>query len=91
MKKAPVLIGIVFVLVVLAVLIKSSMNLAENGVRVEVCITYHGQQACRTASGKTEEFARRAAITNTCSQIASGVTESLQCENTPQDKYTVLK
>jgi hypothetical protein len=89
MKRTPVLVGIVFVLVVLAVLIYSSMNLAAH--RVEVCITYHGQQACRTASGNTEEFARRAAITNTCSQIASGVTDSLQCENTPADRYTVLK
>jgi hypothetical protein len=89
MKRKPVLVGIVFVLAVLAALIYSSMNLAAH--RVEVCITYNGQQACRIASGKTEEFARRAAITNTCSQIASGVTDSLQCENTPADKYTVLK
>jgi hypothetical protein len=88
-KRKPVLLGIVFVLAVLAVLIYSSMNLASH--RVEVCITYHGQQACRIASGSTEEFARRTAITNTCAQIASGVTDSLQCENTPADKYTVLK
>jgi hypothetical protein len=87
--KKPVLVGVIFVFVVLGVLVYSSMNLAKH--RVEVCLTFHGNPSCRTASGTTEEFARRTAITNACSQIASGVTDSIACENTAPDKVTVLK
>ena len=45
--KKPVWVGILFVIVVLAVLVYSSMNLA--GFRVEACMSYQGQTNCRTA------------------------------------------
>lgn len=89
MKKKPVLIGIAFLLIVLGVLVYSSMNLA--GKRVEVCVSFHEATSCRTASGSTEEFALRAATTNACAQVASGVTDSLQCEQAPPVKVTWLK
>jgi len=54
-------------------------------VRCEVCITYQGRNACRTASARTRELALRTATDNACAQIASGVTESNQCQNTPPD------
>jgi hypothetical protein len=87
--KKPVLIGVIFVFVILAVLVYSTMNLAQH--RVEVCITFQGNTSCRTASGTTEDFARHTATTNACAQIASGVTGSIGCENTQPDKVTVLK
>jgi hypothetical protein len=87
--KKPVLIGILFVIVVLAVLVYSTMNLAKH--RVEVCITFQGNASCRIAAGTTEDFARRTATTNACAQISSGVTGSIACENTQPDKVTVLK
>jgi hypothetical protein len=87
--KKPVLVGVLFVIVVLAVLVYSTLNLAKH--RVEVCLTFHGNSSCRTASGTTEEFARRTATTNACSQVSSGVTDSIACENTQPDKVTVLK
>lgn len=87
--KKPVLVGIIFVAVVLGVLIYSSLNLAKH--RVEVCITFHGNASCRIASGTTQEFARHTAITNACSQISSGVTDSIACENTEPTKVTILK
>ena len=87
--KKPVLIGVLFLLVILGVLIYSSMNLA--GKRVEVCVAFHGATACRTASGSTEEFALRTAVTNACAQVASGVTDSLACENATPVKVTWLK
>ncbi len=87
--KKPVLVGVIFVFVVLGVLVYSTMNLAKH--RVEVCITFQGHAACRTASGTTEDFARHTAITNACSQISSGVTDSIACENTQPDNVTVLK
>jgi hypothetical protein len=87
--KKPVLVGIIFAVFILGVLVYSSMNLAKH--RVEVCIAFHGNSSCRTASGTTEEFARHTAITNACSQISSGVTDSIACENTEPTKVTVLK
>jgi hypothetical protein len=85
----PVLVGIAIVLVILGVIIYSSFNLA--GHRVEVCIAYQDKAACRTASGSTEEFARRTAISNACAQIVSGMTDSIACEQSTPSKFTRLK
>ena len=87
--KKPVLLGIVFVVIFLGVIIYSSMNLS--GYRVEVCMNFGGRTNCRTASGSTEEFARRTATTNACAEIASGVTDSIACEQTVPTKVTRLK
>ena len=82
MKKS-VLLGIVFVLVFVVLVVYSALS--GGRIRCEVCITYQGRQACRTASARTRELARRTATENACAQIASGVTESNQCQNTPPD------
>jgi hypothetical protein len=87
--KKPVLIGIIFAVIVLGYIVYSSMNLSEH--RVEVCITFNGNSACRTAAGATEEFARRTATTNACAQLASGVTDSIACENTQPTSVKVIK
>lgn len=84
--KKPVLVGILIVVAILGVLVYSSMNLAK--YRVEVCMDFHGQTNCRTASGSTREFAQRTATTNACAAIASGVSDSIACENTPPTKVT---
>jgi hypothetical protein len=87
--KKPVLVGIVFVAVILGVIVYSTLNLAKK--RVEVCITFNGQTNCRTASGTDESFAMRSAVNNACAELASGVTESMQCEATKPSKITWLK
>lgn len=51
--------------------------------RVEVCVSYQGASACRVAEGRTRDEAQRAAHDNACSQITSGVTGTLGCQNTP--------
>nr|MDP9112565.1 hypothetical protein [Acidobacteriota bacterium] len=71
--KRPVLVGILIVLVILGVMVYSSLNLASH--RYEACMTFKGQTNCRTASGSTEAFATRTAISNACAGIASGVTD----------------
>jgi hypothetical protein len=73
-----VLIGIGFVLAVLAFLVYSSMHIAQ--YRVEVCIAFHGGNQCRTASADTQEHALRSAQSNACALLVSGVTETMQCE-----------
>jgi hypothetical protein len=87
--KKPVILGVLFVLLVLGVIVYSSLNLA--GHRVEVCVSYNGRSACRTASASTEEFALRTATANACAQIASGVTDTIGCERVTPDKVTRLK
>jgi hypothetical protein len=76
--KKPVLVGIVFVLVILAVIVYSTMNLAK--YKVEVCMQYKGATSCRAASGSTRENTLRAAVENACATIASGVTDTMQCQ-----------
>jgi len=73
-----VVIGVAFVLAVIAFLIYSSMNIAH--FRVEVCVAFRGANQCRTASADTKDHALRSAQSNACATLASGVTETMQCE-----------
>jgi hypothetical protein len=82
MKKS-VLLGILFILVVVGFVVYSTIGTGR--VRCEVCISFQGRSACRTASASTRELALRTATENACAQISSGVTESNQCNNTPPD------
>ncbi len=74
-----VAIGIGFVAIVVAFLIYSSMHIAKS--RVEVCVAFGGRTSCRTASADTREHALRSAQSNACALIASGVTDTMQCEH----------
>lgn len=85
MKKTVVL-AIAFAAAVLAVLIFTTIGI--NKFRCEVCVTFNGRTACRTAGASTEAQAVRTATENACAQIASGVTDSMACENTPPQKVT---
>ncbi len=48
--------------------------------RVEVCVAFNGRDSCRTARADTEDHALRSAQNNACALIASGVTDTMQCE-----------
>ncbi len=74
-----VVIGVAFVIVVLAFLVYSSMHIAK--YRVEVCIGFHGANQCRTASADTQDHALRSAQSNACALLVSGVTDTMQCEH----------
>jgi hypothetical protein len=87
--KKPVLVGIVFVLVVLAVIVYSTMNLGK--YRVEVCMTFNGRTQCRTARGDSEEHVLRTAAANACATIASGMTDSMACEHADPTSVRWLK
>jgi hypothetical protein len=80
--------GIVFALAVLGYLISSSFQ--RQPYRCKLCITYHGRQNCATGSAQSKMEAQRTAATTACAEIASGVTESNQCENTPPDSVDWL-
>jgi len=84
-----VAISLAFVGAVVAVLIRSTMNLAK--YRVEVCMAYQGRSECRTVGAATEDEAVRAATSNACATIASGVTDSMACERGTPSSVKWLK
>ena len=88
--KKPVLIGILFAVVVLGYIVYSSLSLGQH--KVEVCLAFNGGSTCSTAAGASEEFARRTATTNACAKLgASGVNETIACENTTPTSVRVIK
>lgn len=88
MKNKGILIAAVFGLAFLAIMWRSTRNLSAH--RVEVCMEFGGRTACRTASGATREQAERAARDNACALIASGMTDSIACQNS-QPKSIAVK
>ena len=80
-KKKTILLAVAFVAIFLAFVVSTTFQ--GERVRVEVCMAFRGQRDCRTASAKNRQEAIRTAVTNACAQLASGVTDSMQCENTP--------
>jgi hypothetical protein len=78
--KKSVLLAIVFAVVFVALVVITTFG--GRRVRCEVCIEFNGRTDCRTAQAATREEALRTAITNACAQLAGGVIETSQCENT---------
>lgn len=76
-----VLLAIGFAVVVLVVLVYTTLG--NRRYRCEVCMAFQGRSACRTAGASTEDQALRTATENACALIASGVTDSIACDNTP--------
>ncbi len=85
-KNKTLLIILVFGGAFAAIMWTSTRNLAKH--RVEVCVEYQGRKACRTAAGATREQAERTAHDNACALIASGMTDSIACQNTPASSVT---
>jgi len=85
--KKTVWIAIAFVVLVVGLVISTTFQ--GERVRVEVCMAFAGHRDCRTASARNRQEALRTAVTNACAQLASGVTDSIQCENTPPESVTL--
>jgi len=83
------IIGIVFLILVAAAIYYSTTSLAA--YRVEVCMEFRGNTNCGKASGSTKQAAQRAATGIACSPLASGVTDSMACDQTPPKSVTWLK
>ena len=79
-------VALSIILAVMAIVVYSTFQIG--GVRCEVCITFHGRQVCREVDGATEHEAQMAAITNACALLASGVTDTIACQNAPRDSLT---
>ena len=82
------MLGIGVVVGILLSLVLSTMNLRQH--TCEVCITYNGSTNCAIASGTTRKEAQGSATNTACASISGGVTQSIQCGNTPPDKVEWL-
>lgn len=50
--------------------------------RVHLCMAYQGRTACKTVSAHSEKAALENAVTGACAEIASGITDTMNCEQT---------
>ena len=76
----PVLAGIVFVAVMLVMIVYMTFSLGRR-VRGEICMEFNGRTACKTVSGDTREHVLQTGMSNACADIASGVTDTVNCEH----------
>lgn len=74
-------LSLLFGVAVLALIVYSSLQLKQYSV--EVCMSFAGRENCAAASGTSREEAVRTATDTACAPITNGMTESIQCSNTP--------
>ena len=70
----------------LALIVYSSMGLAQ--VTGEICFTFNGRTECREASGTTREEAIRTAAEMACSAMAAGMTQRINCTQSPPTRVS---
>lgn len=74
----PAILSIAFTILVVALVLYSLRGVTQ--VTCEVCITYKGQQECRTGQGRTRDEAVDKAAEACCAVMpTSGMAERIQC------------
>jgi hypothetical protein len=58
-------------------------TLSAQKVECEICVDFANGRNCATATAETEAEAARSAQTTACGPLASGMTESIACGNSP--------
>jgi len=84
--KWPVVAAVAFVVVVLAAIAWSTLGNAQ--IHCEVCVTFNGRTNCGNSASTTREQAERAATDLACNGLVSGMTQLMQCQNSPTRKVT---
>jgi len=82
-------LALAFAALVIGFIVFSTFH--QQRTRCQVCMSFNGQRDCRIASATNRQEALRTAISNACAQLASGVTETTQCENTKPDSVDWLQ
>jgi hypothetical protein len=82
-------VTLVFLVLFIGIVIYLSTRIAHDECRV--CVTFGGQSVCRTAASGTEKAAIESAVTSACSGLASGMDESIKCQNTRPDSVECSK
>lgn len=75
-------ISIIFIVTgLLAILTYKMFGLAQ--VECSLCVNFDGRELCTKAHGVDEQAAIEEAHRNACSQLTSGVTNTLACSRVP--------
>jgi hypothetical protein len=82
-------VTLVFLVLFIGIVIYLSTRIAHD--ECPVCVTFGGQTVCRTAASGTEKAAIESAVTSACSGLASGMDESIKCQNTRPDSVECSK
>ena len=77
---------VLFLALLIAFVIYRSLTIAE--YECEVCVTFRKQTVCRTAASGTRDASIDSAVTSACGTLASGMTESIRCQNTEPDRIS---
>ena len=80
------IVTLVVLLPIAAVVVYTSFQVSD--YECEVCMTFEGQESCRTVTGKTEQEGMRTGVDNACAILTSGVTNTLRCQRTLPKKAT---
>jgi hypothetical protein len=83
----PVLAGIVFVVAILVMVVYMTFSLGSR-VRGEICMEFNGRTNFKTVSGDTRDHVLQTGTSNACADIASGVTDTINCEHTTPKSVT---
>lgn len=75
-----------FIILVVGAIAYSTFGNAQ--VHCEVCVTFNGRTNCGNSASTTREQAERAATDLACNGLTSGMTELMQCQNSPTRKVT---
>ena len=59
------------------------VTLAESSVRCTACVTFGDRSECSTVAAPDRDQAVMQAVATSCSILASGVTQGMQCTRTP--------
>ena len=79
--KRGTLIGLVVVALFAAFLLWSTLSAQRT--ECEACVEFAGQRNCAKASGTSDVEALRTAVSTACGPVASGMNESIACQNRP--------
>jgi hypothetical protein len=84
--KWPVIAAIGFIILVVGAIAYSTFGNAQ--IHCEVCVTFNGRTNCGNSASTTREQAERAATDLACNGLTSGMTELMQCQNSPTRRVT---
>jgi hypothetical protein len=85
-RKWPVIAGIAFIAMFIAAMAYSTFGNAQ--YHCEVCITFNDRTICRNGAATTREQAERMATDSACTDLGSGMTQLMQCQNNAPRKIT---
>ena len=88
-RRKPILAAVLLSVALIALIAYSTIGLSQH--RVEVCMEFEGRTNCSTTSASSKDLAMRTGIQTACATIASGVTQTMGCQNTNPSKVTWLK